>query len=129
MPRLKCLQELGEASVAPAEIQSDVNTAESGASYSILTARLLRSTLEGLSVVGVVAIGGGGPAAGQSNNKAAKVLPNLQFVEGDMSEVAIEQGAFVVSVHGKSESLMECPLHRVLLLVSIVSVARIYVEQ
>jgi hypothetical protein len=30
----------------------------------------------------------------------------LQFVEGDMSEVTIEQGAFVVSVHGGSESRM-----------------------
>lgn len=66
-------------------------------------------------MVGVVTIGGGSPPAEGSNNKAARVLPNLQFVEGDMSEVAIEPGAFVVSVHGGSESIMAsngCLPHR-----------------
>lgn len=54
----------------------------------------------------VVDIGVESPPAAGRQNKAGRVLPNLQFVEGDMSEVTIEQGAFVVSVHGGSESRM-----------------------
>ena len=51
---------------------------------------------------------GESPTGEETKNKTkkARVLPNLQFVEGDMSEVTIEQGAFVASVHGRSQSFL-----------------------
>ena len=68
---------------------------------------------------GAADVGGKRPPGDVSTKERGRVLPNLNFVEGDMSEVAIESGAFVVSVHGRSESfstLTMCMVRPALLL-------------
>jgi hypothetical protein len=44
----------------------------------------------------------GAAAEGGGKARGSRVLPNLEFVEGDMAEVGIDPGAFVASVHGES---------------------------